>query len=94
MAFLESAGARVVPIHYNLPDNELEKAINSINGLYIPGDHLDIVNDENYAKHLNRILNKIEKYNDDHEWILPVFGVKYGFLNLLYREVKVRDDIV
>jgi len=36
--FLESAGARVVPIDYTLTVEELRKKLREINGLYIPGD--------------------------------------------------------
>jgi hypothetical protein len=91
---LESAGARVVPVAFNLKDADLDQLLSSINGLYIPGDHKDIVEDKSYAKHLDRVLKKVEKYNEENEWTMPVFGVKYGFLNMMYREVRVRDDIV
>lgn len=35
--FLESSGARVVPIHYDSSEEELEMMVNAINGLMIPG---------------------------------------------------------
>jgi len=36
--FLESAGARVVPIDYTKSEDHIRNQLESINGLYIPGD--------------------------------------------------------
>ncbi len=36
--FLESAGARVVPINYRMRTSELKKLLHEVNGVYIPGD--------------------------------------------------------
>ncbi|XP_064823416.1 zgc:171566 [Oncorhynchus masou masou] len=40
--YLESAGARVVPIRINRTDEEYEKIFNSINGLLLPGEGVDL----------------------------------------------------
>ncbi|CAB1353214.1 unnamed protein product, partial [Coregonus sp. 'balchen'] len=40
--YLESAGARVVPIRINRTDEEYEKIFNSINGLLLPGGDVDL----------------------------------------------------
>lgn len=37
--YLESAGARVVPVSFLLPKEELLSLIGHLNGLYIPGDN-------------------------------------------------------
>mgnify|MGYP006088642721 CR=1 FL=1 len=34
---MESSGAKVVPIKYDLPHPNLTKLFNSLNGVYIPG---------------------------------------------------------
>jgi len=39
---LEQSGARVVPIRYNLPENQLIKLFTCINGLIIPGGGADL----------------------------------------------------
>lgn len=36
--FLESGGARIVPVDYDVPQNKLYKLLDQLNGLYIPGD--------------------------------------------------------
>jgi hypothetical protein len=41
--FLESAGARVVPIHFDDKIENLKDQLERINGLYIPGDSADLV---------------------------------------------------
>nr|XP_046195001.1 gamma-glutamyl hydrolase-like isoform X1 [Oncorhynchus gorbuscha] len=40
--YLESAGARVVPIRINRTDEEYEKIFNSINRLLLPGGGVDL----------------------------------------------------
>ena len=36
--YLESGGARVVPISCDLPFNKIEELLSQINGIYIPGE--------------------------------------------------------
>lgn len=36
--FLESAGAKVIPINYRLRKTALIKILEQVNGVYIPGD--------------------------------------------------------
>ena len=43
MKFLESAGARVVPIDYTQDIELIKTELESINGLYIPGDCASLV---------------------------------------------------
>ena len=48
--FLESAGARVIPIDFTLPKHELFKKLEQINGLYIAGETLDLIEDIQYQE--------------------------------------------
>ena len=43
MKYLESAGARVVPINFDDIFEKLKDQLEKINGLYIPGDSADLV---------------------------------------------------
>ena len=43
--FLESAGARVVPIDWNLSVNKMQEILHQVNGVYIPGDQKIYVED-------------------------------------------------
>ncbi len=83
-----------MPIRYDVSSKELDSILSKINGLYIPGDHVDIVEDRIYAKHFKMIISKVDTYNSENAWFVPVFCIKYGYLNLLYNEVKNRDNIV
>lgn len=43
-----AGGARVVPIDYHLSEEELFKELSQVNGLYIPGDARDTLDDETH----------------------------------------------
>ena len=46
--FLEQSGVQVVPIDFRLSKDELFKAFDKVNGLYMPGDSHLAVLDEKY----------------------------------------------
>ena len=41
--FLESAGARVVPVDFNQDEEKLKNQLRQLNGLYIPGNSETLV---------------------------------------------------
>ena len=41
--YLDGAGARVVPIRYDLDEKSLIKIMNNINGLFLPGGAAELV---------------------------------------------------
>lgn len=43
--FLESGGARVIPIDYSLPFSKIEELLNQINGIYVPGESESLIYD-------------------------------------------------
>lgn len=43
--FLESAGARVVPIDFTMKGEQLNRVLRNLNGVYIPGDQQILVQD-------------------------------------------------
>ena len=47
--FYEGAGARVVPIHWDLPKEELKKVFDSVNGIAFPGGDLWLLSGEDYT---------------------------------------------
>ena len=68
--FLESAGARVVPIDYTDSEEAIISELEQINGLYIPGDSKDLITymgfDEKnyqYTKTIQRILLWAQNHN-------------------------------
>ena len=46
---LQAAGARVVPIDYRMKKRDLTKELESINGIYIPGDTKATLMDPEYV---------------------------------------------
>jgi len=54
--FLESAGARVIAIDYRLNDNELKKILGQVNGVYIPGDAIETLYDDEYSWTVGKVL--------------------------------------
>ena len=57
MKFLESAGARVVPVNYRLKPSQLQKVLSQLNGLYIPGDDSNILANDKYMAAIALILD-------------------------------------
>ena len=47
--FLESGGARVVPVQYDLPRNDLHRILAQINGIYIPGESFKSLDNTHYT---------------------------------------------
>ena len=45
--YLESAGARVVPIDWTASEESINRLLAKTNGLYIPGDSQSLVNGAN-----------------------------------------------
>jgi gamma-glutamyl-gamma-aminobutyrate hydrolase PuuD len=54
--FLEAAGARVVPVSFLLPEKELAALLSKLNGLYIPGDNKNVLDNEDYGIAVKQIL--------------------------------------
>jgi len=84
---LEGAGARVVPVDFEQEDDDLVKQLNQINGIYIPGDSEDLINDSHknfrYTKAVQRILQWSQKHNEKEESHFPIMSVGYGFLAMM-----------
>lgn len=47
--FLQASGARIVPVSYKLDKNGFNNILTQLNGIYIPGDHPDILKNERYV---------------------------------------------
>ena len=77
MKYLESSGARVVPITTGLSDEEVVNIFNSINGVLFPGGDVSVT-DSDYARIGNVIFKQaIEAFtNNDY---FPIWGICLGF---------------
>ncbi|XP_031222375.1 gamma-glutamyl hydrolase isoform X1 [Mastomys coucha] len=78
--FIESAGARVVPVRLDLSDADYERLFRSINGVLFPGGGASLTH-SGYSRVAKIFFNKaIESYdNGDH---FPVWGTCLGFEEL------------
>lgn len=78
--YLESAGARVVPILVNQPPGEYMKLFNSINGILLPGGAADITSSsyQRAAKIFYELAIDANKRGD----YFPIWGTCLGFEQL------------
>jgi gamma-glutamyl hydrolase len=80
--YLEAAGARVVPISYRLDKNGLINLLQQVNGIYIPGDHPDVLKNERYLNTVREILFWAQDHNiAGHHF--PLVAVSYGYLAVM-----------
>ncbi|XP_078611186.1 gamma-glutamyl hydrolase-like isoform X1 [Branchiostoma floridae x Branchiostoma japonicum] len=78
--YLESAGARVVPIRVNLTTAEYTKLFNSLNGVLYPGGGVDMFT-SGYAKSAKIFYDLALKAFDEGDYF-PVWGTCMGFEQL------------
>lgn len=84
--FLESGGARVVPIDYTQEIDLIKSELESINGLYIPGDCSSLITYGErleYTKKVQKILLWAQNHNNEANQHFPIMGVGYGFMTLI-----------
>ncbi|XP_036387761.1 zgc:171566 [Megalops cyprinoides] len=78
--YLESAGARVVPIRINRTNEEYVKLFNSINGLLLPGGDVDLQKSQ-YSR-LSKIFYDLAIKANDAADYFPIWGTCQGFQQL------------
>ncbi|KAI1889100.1 hypothetical protein AGOR_G00175600 [Albula goreensis] len=80
--YLESAGARVVPVKINQTLEEYERLFHSINGVLFPGGGVSIVS-SGYAKAAKIFYELAIKANFNGDYF-PIWGTCLGFEALTY----------
>ncbi|XP_029779456.1 gamma-glutamyl hydrolase [Suricata suricatta] len=80
--YLESAGARVVPVRPDLTKEEYEKLFQSINGILFPGGSADLQK-SGYALAAKKFYDMARRSFDDGDYF-PVWGTCLGFEELSY----------
>eukprot|EP00729_Bicosta_minor_P023071 gene23071-27589_t len=77
--YLESGGARVVPVHYNVPLDNLTETFHKLNGLLYPGGGMDLNDfDTVYMKAVLHLWNLAKTANDVGDFF-PIWGTCLGF---------------
>ncbi|XP_022136626.1 gamma-glutamyl hydrolase 1-like [Momordica charantia] len=87
--FVESAGARVIPLIYNDPPEVLEEKVNSVNGVIFTGGR---ARTGEYYSVAEKIFQKVLRRNDagDH---VPLYGISLGF-QIISTMVSKNDSII
>ncbi|KAL4635213.1 gamma-glutamyl hydrolase-like [Arapaima gigas] len=80
--FLESAGARVVPVKINQTQEEYESLFSSINGILFPGGGANLIS-SGYAKAAKILYDLALKANSQGDYF-PLWGTCLGFEELTY----------
>jgi gamma-glutamyl hydrolase len=76
--FVESAGARAVPIHYDSDPETLRTLVGSVNGVLFPGGSASLANSSQYYQAGKVIYDAAVKANDAGSH-LPLWGTCLGF---------------
>lgn len=91
--FLQSSGARIVPVSYKLDQNGFNNILSQLNGIYLPGDHPDILKNERYVQGVKSVLLWAQEHNAHPEQHFPVVATSYGYLALLMQAVRNENTV-
>ncbi|EFC47222.1 predicted protein, partial [Naegleria gruberi] len=84
--YVESGGARVVPIPYNLPESQLRTLFESLNGVVFPGGGTDLTNNDGswtpYLKTLGLFVKWSMESYDKNQDSFPIWGTCLGMQSL------------
>jgi len=79
--FIESGGARVVPVRYTMTQSELVTLLGHLNGFLFPGGDSSLAPSSQYYKSLETIFNYTIKANQNGDYF-PLWGTCLGFEEL------------
>ncbi|EAL64169.1 peptidase C26 family protein [Dictyostelium discoideum AX4] len=79
--YIESAGARVVPILYDIDIKSLTELMGSINGVFFPGGGVDFNNQTVYTDTIQSIWSQVVEFNNNGDYF-PLWGTCMGFQEL------------
>ena len=85
---MESAGARVLAVPFDIEPKELKKLMSKLNGIYIPGDHSSLVSNGQYSRLVAAVVQNAQSLNEEEGNHFPVAAFEYGALTLLQDALK------
>jgi len=98
LKFVESAGARAVPVRFKADEAELRRTFNAINGLLLPGGAADLEPGHKYFDASEKLFGWALEANKKNT-VFPIWGTCLGFeqLNVLaagsnYTVLKASGD--
>jgi len=81
--FIESGGAQVIPIQYDLPRENLTALLNSVNGVLFPGGGSNFTDAEGnltpIAETLKYVVEYVIQQNTEFDNYYPLWGTCLGF---------------
>ena len=82
--FIHYAGSWAVPLRYDLSDEDLEKMLDSVNGVFFTGGATPLIDMETgemsfFYKNAKKIWNYMKKQKDEKGIDFPIFGICQGF---------------
>lgn len=80
--FLESAGARVVPVDLDMHPKELMILMKKLNGVYIPGDY-NLLDHPEFSRTVSEIVQHAQVFNEMEGNHFPIAAFGYGAISLL-----------
>jgi len=85
--FMEAAGARVVPLVWNEPEEVTMNKLSQLDGVLFPGGA------NSYIEYGGRIIERIMQYNDEGHFY-PAWGTCLGYEALMTWASSAPDDIL
>mmetsp|Transcript_6187 Transcript_6187/g.6959 ORF Transcript_6187/g.6959 Transcript_6187/m.6959 type:complete len:342 (+) Transcript_6187:86-1111(+) len=105
--YVESAGARVVPLRYTDSFETLGSMMDKINGVILPGGgtpllieegeqrqwNADIIFDEAYTQYMNAVafIVQVAKSKNDQGTYFPVLGICLGLQSMILAEINTKE---
>ena len=82
--FIHYAGNWAVPIRYDLSDEDLEKLLDSVNGVFFTGGATPLIDMETgemsfFYKNAKKIWEYMKRQKDEKGIDFPIFGICQGF---------------
>ena len=91
--FLEQSGTRVIPIDYQIPEEELLELLSQISGLYVPGDSHQSITDEKYKESFLTSMMFAEAKAFEDQVHFPVFLMGNSLQTYIRSKSKSRGSI-
>jgi hypothetical protein len=89
--FLEQAGFKVVPVRFTLVEEDLLLLLSQINGIYIPGDSDEAVNNERYMWAFDSIVEYVLEKNEKSHF--PMYVMGNGFVQYIANRAPLNKGI-
>lgn len=86
--WLQAAGARTVSLDYRMDKKSLQKELQNLNGILIPGDTKLNIQDPNFMASVGAVMEWAGDHNNEIEEHMhfPVVGISYGYLAMLHSQ--------